>query len=351
MTKKLLLTLIFCLVLGAFRLYTGQAQEEPKYVGSEVCFICHSDTSKTWTHSVHRRTLFNKDPDKNGCESCHGPGGAHVEGGGDINKVIRPQQLAPSKMADICLKCHTGEHVTLWQTSAHARAKVSCIKCHDVHSSGEKSLLGDVENAKLAVEGLTRAIKQTDMASNTAPAGSEEKLAANKKVKELLAELDAAKKQLKGAETAYRRTAEPYVCYDCHKSQEVQSKMPSHHPIMEGKVKCSDCHNPHGGPNGMLEQETVNETCYKCHADKGGPFTFEHPPVTEDCTSCHRPHGSVNNNLLAQSQPFLCLRCHPGPHSRSGTLGNPVEVARYYTECTDCHNQIHGSDTRFSFRH
>lgn len=295
--------------------------------------------------------LFNKEPSQNGCEACHGPGGAHVEGGGDIKKIIRPQELPPNKLADTCLKCHTGEHVSPWTTSLHARAKVSCIKCHDMHSQGEKKLLSDVENAKLSVEGLTRAIKQTDLGSNVAPTGSEEKLAANKKVKELTAELEEARKQLKGAETAYRRNAEPYVCYDCHKPQEVQSKMPSHHPIPEGKMRCSDCHNPHGGPTSMLKQENVNETCYRCHADKGGPFTFEHPPVAEDCSTCHKPHGSVNNNLLPQSQPFLCLRCHVAPHSRRSSLGNPVDVSRYFTECTDCHNQIHGSDTRPALRH
>ncbi len=342
MVKKLAFTLVFCLVLGLVWFYTGQAQDEPKYIGSEVCSTCHADTVKTWSHTVHRRMLFNKEPSQNGCEACHGPGGAHVEGGGDIKKIIRPQELPPNKLADTCLKCHSGEHVTQWQTSVHARAKVSCIKCHDLHSEGEKKLLSDVENAKLSVQGLTRAIKQTDVGSNVAPAGSEDKLAANKKVKELTAELEEARKQLKGAETAYRRSIEPYVCFDCHKQQEVQSRMPSHHPIAEGKVKCTDCHNPHGGPNGMLKQENVDETCRQCHAEKVGPFVFEHPAVTEECTNCHNPHGSVNNKLQLQNEPFLCMKCHTGTHSPRGDIGR---FAQRYATCTNCHTQIHGSDT------
>jgi predicted CXXCH cytochrome family protein len=344
MMRKVSFTLVFCLVLGLVWFYTGQAQDEPKYLGSEVCSTCHADTAKTWQHSVHRRTLFNKDPEKNGCEGCHGPGGAHVAGGGDKSKIIRPKQLSSEQLAVICQKCHTQEEVTLWPTSQHARAKLNCTNCHDVHSAGEKSLLADVENGKSAVEGIARALKQAELAANTAAAGSPEKEAANEKVKQLKAEKEKIQNELKGAEAIYRRTAEPYVCYNCHKDKEVQAKMPSHHPVEEGKATCSGCHNPHGGPSGLLRGESVTETCFKCHADKLGPFTFEHPPVTEDCTICHNPHGSVQNNLLAQSMPFLCMKCHAAPHSRSSNMSNTGTFPNYFNECTDCHTQVHGSD-------
>ncbi len=42
----------------------------------------------------------------------------------------------------------------------------------------------------------------------------------------------------------------------------------------------------------------MNETCYTCHADKRGPFLWEHQPVNEDCTNCHTPHGSNITPLL-----------------------------------------------------
>ncbi len=352
------LKLVFPIALGAilglvwvgYSLKTGRAEQTPEYVGSDVCAMCHSDVVKKWSFATHRRTLFNKEPSRRGCEACHGPGGAHVAGGGDKSKIVRPQLLKPEDASQICLKCHTQEEVTLWPTSQHARSKMSCIKCHDPHSVGQKSMLADIEGGKLQVEGLTRAIKDAELAANTVAPGTSEKEALIKKFEDLKAEKKKIEESLKGQETIYHRTTEPYVCFNCHKRQEVQSKMPSHHPMTEEKVKCSSCHNPHGGPNGMLREETVNETCYKCHAEKEGPFTFEHPPVSEDCSICHTPHGSTQDNLLIQNQPFLCLKCHVGPHSRSSALGSPVSASRYFARCTGCHNQIHGSDDRPSFR-
>ena len=137
--------------------------------------------------------------------------------------------------------------------------------------------------------------------------------------------------------------AEPYVCYNCHSAQQAQVKMPTHHPIPEGKMTCTGCHNPHGGPNGNLREASVTETCFRCHPEKLGPFTYQHPPVVEDCTNCHNPHGSVQNNLLVQSEPMLCLKCHPGPHPHTST-NSPTTFAQDHFQCTSCHTQIHGSN-------
>lgn len=351
--RKYLLVIFVCLVVATFMAYVplqGVAQDEGDYVGAEKCAECHPDVVETWQFTVHRRTMFNDDPSKRGCESCHGPGKEHIESGGDPEAIVRPEKMKPEQTAAICLKCHTQENVTLWHTSQHARAKVSCTNCHDSHAPDTNTLTKDIESARLQVEGLSRAIKDAELAASIAAKGSEERDAANEKVYELKVERDRLLKSLNVLETVYNRSNEPYLCFTCHKAQQVQSKMPSHHPIIEGKMKCSDCHNPHGGPSGMLRGESVNETCFRCHAEKVGPFVFDHPPVSEDCTICHKPHGSVQNNLLAQSEPFLCLRCHAGPHSRRSSntgpnaLSNPVEFATYYTECTDCHSMAHGSD-------
>ena len=105
---------------------------------------------------------------------------------------------------------------------------------------------------------------------------------------------------------------EPETCYKCHPKIYGLNALPSHHPIKEGKMVCSDCHDPHGQETGNLKEATINLVCYRCHGEKQGPFAFEHPPVRENCCICHNPHGAVTNNLLKQPPTFLCLRCHAG---------------------------------------
>lgn len=349
-TRTLLLTAGMGLIMACSIRSTRAEENQAKYVGSEACSTCHSDVAKKWALTVHRKTLFNTEESKKGCEACHGPGSEHVATG-DPSKIVRMEKLSPQKSADVCLRCHTQEKIMLWATGRHARAKVTCVNCHDPHSLDSRTLTTDMDAGKLAVEGLNKGIKDAQLRADIAADGSKEKDDANTEVSKLKEKRTKLEADLKGTETEYQRQTEPYLCFNCHKAQQVQSRMPSHHPITEGKMKCTDCHNPHGGPNGMLREESVQDTCARCHAEKVGPFTYEHPPVNEDCTICHKPHGSVQNNLLTQSEPFLCLKCHAGPHSRGNTLGTAPTFARYYTLCTQCHAEIHGSDRHQAFHY
>jgi len=109
----------------------------------------------------------------------------------------------------------------------------------------------------------------------------------------------------------------------------------------------------------MVEQAVTNEEpCLKCHADKRGPFVFEHAPVrVEGCGACHIPHGSMNAKLLRRPVVMtLCLECHNG--GGTGTSGNGVvlQTSRHnlldpkYQRCTTCHVRIHGSNNDEYFK-
>ncbi|MBI4924495.1 MAG: DmsE family decaheme c-type cytochrome [Bdellovibrio sp.] len=144
----------------------------------------------------------------------------------------------------------------------------------------------------------------------------------------------------------------PETCFACHKDVQAQVKKLSHHPIMEGKVSCSDCHNPHGElSHGNLVAGTVNQVCYKCHADKRGPFVWEHPPVEENCLICHESHGAPHAKLLRERVPNLCQDCHdwsrhPGTiyDNQGGFLGGAKATNRFLARsCNNCHSKIHGS--------
>lgn len=171
---------------------------------------------------------------------------------------------------------------------------------------------------------------------------------------------------------------EPEGCYVCHMDIQAKVQYPSHHPIREKKMGCSDCHDAHGSAvQGLKTDERLNDLCLKCHASKQGPFVFEHAPVVEDCSICHTAHGTVANNLLKQNEPFICLQCHEfhfhaakegydqsldGAPPTNFYVTDPTEnqIAAYgyalthstrsswkrawTTKCTQCHSMVHGSD-------
>jgi DmsE family decaheme c-type cytochrome len=140
-------------------------------------------------------------------------------------------------------------------------------------------------------------------------------------------------------------------CLDCHPRTRAEIRLPSRHPVLEGKTACSDCHNPHGSMgDGALHQLSLNENCLSCHEELRGPYLWEHQPVTEDCSLCHRPHGSVNARLLTSRGPALCQQCHAAafhpsvPFGADGLPGAAPNENLLGKNCMNCHSQVHGSN-------
>jgi DmsE family decaheme c-type cytochrome len=105
----------------------------------------------------------------------------------------------------------------------------------------------------------------------------------------------------------------------CHRKEVNKVHKSSHMPVGEfngTKMECTTCHNPHGSQNvKMLKEGTsVTEACATCHAEKRGPFLWEHNVGRESCVTCHDAHGSNNERMLVAKVPMLCQRCHI--HSR-----------------------------------
>jgi DmsE family decaheme c-type cytochrome len=123
-------------------------------------------------------------------------------------------------------------------------------------------------------------------------------------------------------------------------------------------MACSSCHEPHGRPAkstrslamaGYLRTTHSGEIpCTSCHAEKRGPFVFQHGAISAgDCTSCHEVHGSTNPKMLRRAEVWqLCIECHS---PIGNTLGSQppafhnLNTARY-RNCTSCHVAIHGSN-------
>ena len=153
----------------------------------------------------------------------------------------------------------------------------------------------------------------------------------------------------------------PETCFQCHTDKQAEFRLPHAHPVLAGKVSCSDCHDSHKGatlPGGTksLASDLTNETCAKCHTAQRGPFVFEHEALREGCTTCHSPHGSVNDKLLKARNQSLCTQCHfqqqtTGNQIFFGGADHTAYLIRGTCWVSGCHEQIHGSHVNSSLRY
>jgi len=263
------------------------ATDPSQFVGAETCKSCHEESYKSFETTAHWKTMLGGGAAK-GCEACHGPGKAHVEAGGDKGKIFRFAGADPGEVSKRCLSCHEyGEEHANFGRSQHNVNSVGCTACHSPHHAKEARYL-------------------------------------------------LVQKQ-------------PELCYSCHTEIRQDFQRPFRHRVEQGLIACSDCHNQHGGflTKGLRATAAQDQVCFKCHADKAGPFAFEHEPVkTEGCVACHSPHGSTNPRLLKRAQiNLLCLECHTLTQD-AGAPPIPTfhNQSQKYSACTLCHPTIHGSN-------
>ena len=141
---------------------------------------------------------------------------------------------------------------------------------------------------------------------------------------------------------------DPSACFACHLDKKAEFKLPFHHPVMEGKMSCADCHSAHGEevrPWTATSMEGVNEACFKCHKEQRGPFAWEHEALREGCTTCHKVHGSIHEKMLVARDNNLCLRCHTQVNFPTiGKQGHEGRLPQGTCFSAGCHTAVHGSN-------
>ena len=145
----------------------------------------------------------------------------------------------------------------------------------------------------------------------------------------------------------------PAACFQCHLQTHAEFNLPQHHPVIEGRMNCVECHDPHGGdifkPSGGLAMARLNQSCAQCHREQTRPFVFEHEALREGCTVCHNPHGSMNRKLLVESDPNLCLKCHAQVQRAQGEIDIGFKPHTQFLRqgacwSAGCHTAVHGSN-------
>jgi len=298
-----MLATLACLALVAMPGIAASQDDEaeaPSYSrnGADTCFACHDDpVVLAIFRTPHAVPGDPRSPFGHGqlqCEACHGPGGNHagrVRRGQERPPVI---QFGSGKITPIaeqnasCMACHDGDTGFAWHGSSHDDNTVACADCHTLHRDGDP-------------------VQQT--------------------------------------------STQPDVCFECHQQQRTQANQPYAHPLRQGKMDCTGCHDVHGQTTErLMARQTINQTCYDCHAELRGPYLWEHAPVAEDCTNCHNPHGSNHPGMLAMRAPMLCQSCHSqAGHPSIARDANDLPSASptpylLGQSCFNCHSQVHGSN-------
>lgn len=144
----------------------------------------------------------------------------------------------------------------------------------------------------------------------------------------------------------------PEICFRCHLDKNAEFRLQYHHPVLEGKVSCNDCHDLHGTearPWTITSFSDTNEVCFECHLEQRGPFVFEHEALRDGCTICHKVHGSVNDKLLIARDSNVCLQCHFQTQMESSSFAignfnhtNRIQVGSCFS--AGCHTAVHGSN-------
>jgi DmsE family decaheme c-type cytochrome len=268
------------LVFSSFAAADPAVSTLPPQPSVNECRTCHEQAVTAFESTAHAGIAAS-------CASCHGDTNAHLQSNlekGEPGPIVSFGKIKAAEASRACLTCHENKGGQKhWTGSSHDSHDVSCVSCHNPHPAPGK-----------AVKALLRA------------------------------------PQLQ-------------LCTTCHLQKKAALMRSSHMPLREGKLECSSCHNPHGTPyEKNLLQVSANQNCYSCHAEKRGPFLWEHAPVRENCMNCHDAHGSMQDKLLKVKMPLLCQQCHQAA-SHPGPAYPSTSRYAFNQGCLACHSAIHGS--------
>ncbi len=269
----------------------------PGEVGTTTCLACHDG------RSASDRQEYRMSPHQSiSCESCHGPGLAHVQQGGRTGLFIdNPNRYPFDKRHTACTECHAdmtapdgGTAQGFLATNHFASGAATCTDCHDVHKMGGMTI------------------------SSSSPS---------------------------------RFSNENYglLCGKCHEGQVDEFFLSGH--ATQNVATCSSCHDMH--KKGMFRAEPKdNRLCLQCHQSFNlgfetdddvdfhtGPMHPVDPTGTgaSRCTGCHLPPKlAMDGSIRAHDHTLFTIP--PLATNDAVALGEEPAPPNSCAGVTGCHD-------------
>ncbi len=286
------------------------------------------------------------------CEACHGPGSAHILGGGDPSKIVNPADLTAADANQLCGQCHCDQEpagaghpaVTVCPAGAHTDTQEdvaselageragqtpddvihgddaeNCIACHGPTAILANGGMGEVEALGyfFTTQGGTFTSGTVPDHTSTWPSVActvcHDQHGANKPVL-----FDSTSGDYKAVGTSAE------LCGQCHGDL----RFPDTDHLTYNQWAASPHGNTQDDVAGELSEERVGQT----------PEEVIHGDDAENCIACHGPTAVLANGGMTEPQALAYFFT-----TSNGVFDN--DTASNHTaewpdvSCTSCHDQ------------
>lgn len=271
----------------------------------EVCRPCHASLTEAWLSEGHGQAGL-------GCLNCH-----------SIHSPRPGRELALLKQSEdaLCHQCHQlNKDLHAGILDPQSIERKSCVICHNPHGSGAGLYLEKVGGEKwdlnkqykhfVVAQGRCKDCHSPHLVSFGKRMVDEDEWGET-------GELDAKSEQFVGAKQGLLVKAGVALCNDCHTREGANFAKTGHAKVQnltlgDEQIACLGCHLPHASDYPFLTKLAGDQLCLACHSGYTPHHFLSFGSVKQGklkCVECHEPHGIPGNRrLLVESN--ICSMCH-----------------------------------------